>query len=174
MALTRIQPNTDGTTLVTRLNRKYKDVDLNFSPRPGTLFDDGIRRGDIYKKEQVRAIDQSIQNILLTNKMEKPFDPKFGSDLRRLLFELDTTISEQQVSLVIESALREYEPRVEVLEVNLYDPGASKQVPRGIDNVFFYSTGGGDERYSLVVTVVCKILNTGEEFSSQVNMSRLR
>ena len=174
MALTRIQPNTDGTTLVTRLNRKYKDVDLNFSPRPGTLFADGIRRGDIYKKEEIRAIDQSIQNILLTNKLEKPFDPNFGSDLRRLLFELNTMVSEDEVREHIVDSLSEYEPRVRVKDVELFDPGAAKPVPRGIEDVFFYSTGGGDERYSLIVTVICEIINSGENISTQVNMSRLR
>ena len=174
MALTRIQPNTDGTTLSTRIKKDFKDVDLNFSPRPGTMFDDGVRRGDIYKKEQLRAIDQSITNILLTNKFEKPFDPDFGSDLRRLLFELNTTVSEHDVSQTVIRALSNYEPRVEVIDVKIFDQGADKPVPRGIDDIFFYSTSGGDERYSLLVTVVCRILNTGEELSTQVNLSRLR
>lgn len=175
MALKRIEPNVSDTTLVTRLHREYSDIDLKFLSRKGTIFEDGVRRGDIYKKKDVKAIDQSISNILTTDKGEKPFDPDFGSDLRRLLFELNTTITEYDVRRTVIHALERDEPRVEVLNVTVFDNGAGKEVPRGIDNVFFYSNGAvGDERYSLTVTAYCRIKNTGEEITSSVNMNRLR
>lgn len=175
MALKRIEPNVTDKTLVTRLNREYRDVDLKFMSRKGTIFEDGIRRGDVYKKENIRSIDQSIENILTTNKGEKPFDPKFGSDLIRLLFELNTTIGEEFVRQVVVESLRRDEPRVEVTNVEIFDAGAAEPVPRGISDVFFYSTGNvGEERYSLTITVRCKILNTGEEIVTSVNMNRLR
>lgn len=174
MALKRIEPNTSDKTLVTRLYREYRDIDLKFMSRKGTIFEDGIRRGDIYKKEDVKAIDQSIANILTTDRGEKPFYPKFGSDLRRLLFELNTTIGEEFVRQVVIESLRRDEPRVEVLDVVLYDEGAAQQVPKGITDVFYYSSSGGDARYTLVITVHCRIKNTGEEITTQVNMNRLR
>lgn len=176
MPLKRIEPNSSDTTLTTRISREYSDLDLKFSSRKGTIFEDGVRRGDIYRKMNIKSIDQSIANILTTNKGEKPFNPKFGSDLRRLLFELNTTIGEEFVTQVVTESLRRDEPRVQVLSVNLYDEGAAKMVPKGISDVFFYSAGhGGQERYySLTITVNCKILNTGEDISTQVNMNRLR
>lgn len=175
MTLKRIEPNVSDNPITTRISREYSDVDLKFMSRPGTVFEDGVRRGDIYTKKNLKSIDQSIANILTTNKGEKPFDPKFGSDLRRLLFELNTTIGEEFVRQIVIESLRRDEPRVEVIDVELFDEGAAQQVPRGIQDVFFYSSGhGGDERYSLIVTTKCRILNTGEEITTSVNMNRLR
>lgn len=175
MPLKRIEPEGSDVTLVTRLHREYRDIDLTFNRKPGTIFEDGKRRGDVYKKTDVKAIDQSIANILTTNKGEKPFDPGFGSDLRRLLFELNTTIAEDDVRQIVIRSLQRDEPRVEVLDVSIYDTGAEKTVPRGIDNVFFYASGNqGDDRYTMIVTAYCKILNTDQEIRTSVNMNRLR
>jgi phage baseplate assembly protein W len=174
MPLKRIEPGRIDRTLTTTVSREYKDIDLSLTSKKGTMFEDGKRRGDIYKRFDLRAIDQSIQNILLTAKGEKPFDPDFGSNLRRLLFELNTSVTASMVENEIKSALRIYEPRVKVRDVKLYDNGAAREVPKGIDNIFFYSTGGGDDRYSLTVTVVCEIKNTGQVVQAQVNMNRLR
>ena len=174
MALKRIEPGRTDATLTTSTAREYKDFDLAFAPRRGTVFEDGIRRGDIFKKQDLKSIDQSIQTILLTNHYEKPFNPLFGSDLRRLLFGLSTETSEGEVRDIIIQSLERDEPRVEVLEIDIFDAGASKQVPRGIENIFFYSTGGDADRYSLIITVLCRIKATGVEVSTQVNMNRLR
>ena len=174
MALKRIEPGRTDGTLITTVSRKYKDLDLSFSPKRGTMFEDGVRRGDVYKKEDIRAIDQSIQNILLTNRYEKPFEPEFGSDLRRLLFGLSTELSEGETRDIILDSIEKYEPRVQVLEVELFDAGAEQQVPRGIENVFFYSTGTDADRYSLIITVYSRIKATGVDIATQVNMNRLR
>ena len=174
MALKRIEPGRTDGTLITTVDREYKDLDLSFSPKRGTMFEDGIRRGDVYKKEDIRAIDQSIQNILLTNRFEKPFQPEFGSDLRRLLFGLSTELSEGETRDIILDSIEKYEPRVQVLEVELFDAGAAKQVPRGIENVFFYSTGADTDRYSLIITVYSRIKATGVDIATQINMNRLR
>jgi phage baseplate assembly protein W len=174
MALKRITPGLSDTTLVTTIPKRYIDIDSSFARKNGTVFNDGVRRGDVYKKLDVKAIDQSIKNILLTNKGEKPFDPDFGADLRKLLFELNTTVSEPLFRDTIREAIVEYEPRVRVKDVVLYDPGADEQVPRGISDIFFYKTGTGDNRYSLLVTVITEIRNTGQEVTSSINMNRLR
>lgn len=175
MALKRITPGLSDTTLVTKVRREFKDLNASFAAKPGTLFEDGVTRGDVYKKEDVKAVMWSVENILLTNNLEKPFDPDFGADLRRLLFGLNTEVSEGEVREYVEQAIREYEPRVEVLDVSIFDPVVDKEVPKGIDNIFFYKTGGvGDERYSLIINVLCRIKNTTIDFTTQVNMNRLR
>ena len=174
MALKRIEPGRTDGTLITTVAREYRDFDLAFAPKRGTLFEDGVRRGDIYKREDVKAIDQSIQNILLTNRYEKPFNPLYGADLRRLLFGLSTEVSEGEVNDIVRNAIRRDEPRVEVLGVEIFDAGANQQVPRGIENVFFYSTGTDADRYSLIITVFSRIKAIGVEIATQVNMNRLR
>jgi phage baseplate assembly protein W len=176
MALKRIQPGLSDTTLVTTVPKNYRDLDLSFAPKRGTVFEDGVRRGDVYKKVDIRSIEQSVENILLTNKGEKPFQPRFGSDLRRLLFELNTMVTEPDVRRTVEKALEFYEPRIEVLDVEITDLGAdNRKVPKGSANVFLYATVKHEEaRHSLVITVYARIKNTGQEIATQVNMNRLR
>ena len=174
MALVRKVPDTVDTTLSTRVRREYSDLDAHFSARPGTLFEDGVKRGDIYKKKDLRSIEQSIENIVLTNHYEKPFRPRFGSNLRRLLFELSTTLGEQDVADMVKRSIERDEPRVVVERVELFDLGAAQQVPRGISDIFFYSAKSNEDRYSLSIIVYCKMINTGQDFQTTVNMSRIR
>ena len=176
MALKRITPGLSDTTLVTKVRRENKDLNAVFAAKPGTLFEDGAKKGDIYKRVDVKAVMWSVENILLTDKLEKPFDPNFGADLRKLLFDLDTEVSEGEVTEVVTEAIELYEPRVEVLNVSITDLTADKQVPRGIDNIFFYKTSSQNDadRYALTIDVTCRILNTPIDFTTQINMNRLR
>ena len=175
MSLKRVTPGLTDTTLVTKINRNYRDVDLAFARKPGTTFDDGITRGDIYKKVDVRSVEQSIKNILLTNHYEKPFQPLFGTNLRRLLFELDTWISEPEIKDKIVVAITKWEPRVKVLDIELYDPKQERVIPKGTANVFLYAgTNNENVRHTLAVTVYAQILNTGQNISTAVNMNRIR
>ena len=174
MALRRIVPENISTTLSTRIRKEYMDIDNTLSIKPGTLFEDGVKRGDIYKKKDIRAVEQSIHNILLTNHFEKPFNPFFGANLRRLLFELDTTISESEVVDMIARAIKRDEPRVSLSKVILYDASAERSIPRGIENIFFYSARSGVAEHTLQITVFGTIKNTGQEITTEVSMSRLR
>lgn len=174
MTVKRIEPNVADRSLSTTVANNYKDFDRNFGHKRGTLFPDGVRRGDLYKKEDIKSIDQSIATILTTNNLEKPFLPDFGSDLRKLLFDLNTMVSEPDFRRTIIQSLEKYEPRVEVLDVSIFDLGEEQQVPRGIDNIFYYSSGVDADRYSLLVTVYCRIRNTGQLIETAVNMNRIR
>ena len=174
MTITRKEPsNLNDKTLLTTVNRNYKDVDLSFVTKSGTVFDDGSRKGDVYKKVDIRAVEQSIKNILLTNYYEKPFQPLFGSDLRRLLFELDTMVSEPQVRDLISRAIRKWEPRVSVTKIELQLPG-DLPVPKGESDIFFYATKSGVDVHTLTVLITASIRNTGQEINTRVNMNRLR
>ena len=174
MALKRITPGLKDTTLVTKIDREYKDLDLSFASKPGTKFEDGTTRGDVYRKVDVRSVEQSMKNILLTNWYEKPFQPFFGANLRQLLFELDTMVSEPEVNELIRSAIERWEPRVEVQDIELNDPGAAQVVPKGINNVFYYSSSSDSRNHTLIITVHARILNTGQEISTSVSMNRIR
>ena len=174
MAIKRVEPtNLNSATLSTTVNKNYKDMDLSFANKNGTVFEDGVRRGDVYKKVDLRSVEQSMKNILLTNLYEKPFQPLFGADLRRLLFELDTMVSEPQVRDVIVRALSRWEPRVEVRKIELFLPG-DQMVPKGISDIFFYASKNGVEAHSLVVVIYADIKNTGREIVTRVNMNRIR
>ena len=174
MPIKRISPGLSGTTLVTTAPREYKDLDLKFAAKRGTLFDDGSRKGDVYKKTDTSSVIQSIENILLTNHYDKPFQPLFGADLVRLLFELNTTISEPKIEQIVREEIEKHEPRVQVLSVEVYDTGAEAMVPKGIENVFFYSSNPGAKDHSLILYVSIRIKNTNEQVRIPVNMNRIR
>lgn len=129
----------------TSRSSNYKDIDLTFKAK-GTS-------GDIFKKENAAAVKQSIKTLLLTNRLEKPFNTDFGGDIQGRLFGLaiDSTASEikDQVLYTIEK----YEPRAEVLDLIVtLDP----------------------DRNSLHVNVEFKIINTGVlvEFSTVIERVR--
>ena len=91
--------------------RTYTDVDFSFRANPVT--------GDIGLKRDDRAIKQSVLNILLTKRGEKPFDPTFGSNITAQLFENFDPIVETLLDEEIRSSLRNHEPRVRVLNVTV-------------------------------------------------------
>ena len=174
MAIKRVEPtNLNSATLSTTVNKNYKDMDLSFVNKNGTVFEDGVRRGDVYKKVDLRSVEQSMKNILLTNLYEKPFQPLFGADLRRLLFELDTMVSEPQVRDLIGRAINKWEPRVSIEKIDLFLPG-DQMVPKGTSDIFFYAAKSGTEAHTLLVVIYANIKNTGQEIVTRVNMNRLR
>jgi phage baseplate assembly protein W len=93
-----------ATTIIENISRQYRDLDLNFIVHP-------IKK-DINKNVNEMAVINSIKNIVLTNRFEKPFDPDFGSDVRRLLFENLDTITASVLEREIETCITNYEPRV--------------------------------------------------------------
>jgi phage baseplate assembly protein W len=96
-------------TLRTNVVREYKDLDLNFTIHP-------VKK-DLNKLTAERAVVNSIKNLVSTSHYEKPFNPSFGSNLRRLLFEnadkFTATLIEREISEVISN----YEPRATVNNV---------------------------------------------------------
>jgi phage baseplate assembly protein W len=81
-----------------------KDFDLSFRRHPST--------GKLLVKKGDEAIKQSLKNLVLTNRYERPFRPEFGGDVRKRLFDLFSTISAADFGIQIETAVRNYEPRV--------------------------------------------------------------
>ena len=57
----------------------FKDLSVTFKTHPVT--------DDLVCVKDKAAVVQAIQNLILTNKGERPFQPKIGSSVRELLFE---------------------------------------------------------------------------------------
>ena len=98
-----------NTNKSVRSNKAYSDLNLNFNKNPATK--------DVAKLFDVQAIKRSVENIILTNKYERPFNSDFGCNLRGFLFENITepllVVIKDRVSMAIEK----YEPRVSVEDV---------------------------------------------------------
>ena len=86
-------------------------MDLDFLPHPTT--------GDILRKTGPDAIKRSVRNLILTNYYEKPFRPGIGSNALKLLFENANPFSATFLKDAIMEVIRNYEPRVEMLDVTV-------------------------------------------------------
>ncbi len=89
------------------------DLDLSFIPNPVT--------GDINPLRDIEAIKRSVKNLILTNFQERPFQPEIGSGVRGLLFELADPITIHDIETAISRTINNFEPRVNLLEVNVND-----------------------------------------------------
>jgi hypothetical protein len=90
-------------TATTDTVRDFKDLDLSFIPHP-------VKK-DINKHVGVKAVINSIKNLVLTNHYEKPFQPEIGSNVRKLLFENLDPITAIAMQREIYQVIKNYEPR---------------------------------------------------------------
>lgn len=90
-----------------------KDFDFSFSPHPLT--------GDLPIKEDNRAIQQSLRNLVLTNFYERGFNTEVGSNMKSSLFENITPLVAQSLKEDIEEVIDNFEPNVELVDVAVRD-----------------------------------------------------
>lgn len=95
---------------------------------------------DLIAIKNETAIARSLRNLVLTNQGERFFDNNLGSRVNNLLFENLDDITASSVRSEIENVINNYEPRVELISVEVkpdYDNGELNVVVRyyivGID-----------------------------------------
>jgi|TARA_B110000211_G_scaffold143796_1_gene164145 phage baseplate assembly protein W len=136
--------NLGVSTLIGTRTKLYKDIDLTFANKPS---------GEIFKKEDAAAVKQAVKNLMLTNYFEKPFQPRFGGNLREMLFDLADDDAEEDIEDRIKNAIGVFEPRARAL------------------NVTAVAT---PERNSIRVTVEFRVINTQETVTVTTVLARLR
>jgi phage baseplate assembly protein W len=99
-------------TVTTDTVRDFKDLDLSFIPHP-------VKK-DINKHVGVKAVINSIKNLVLTNHYEKPFQPEIGSNVRKLLFENIDELTSIALQREISQVIANYEPRASVSKVYVF------------------------------------------------------
>ena len=124
--------------------RVYKDIDLTFAVKPS---------GEIFKKTDAAAVKQAVKNLMLTNYYEKPFQPRFGANLRDLLFDLADDESEEDIEERCLNAINVFEPRAEALNVTAI---------------------ANPDRNSIQVVVEFRVINTEELVKFTTTLARLR
>ena len=127
------------------IQETYKDLDFTFKQNPNT--------NDIGIKKNNAAVIQSCLNILRTNHGERPFDYNFGANLRAYLFENMTNITAAQMSTSINTALKNSEPRIEVLNTNIQANADSNEVR---------------------ITVTGRVISSNEILDVSTSLERLR
>ena len=123
----------------------YKDLDFTFKQNPNT--------NDVGIKKNNDAVKQSVLNILRTNHGERPFNYNFGANLRAYLFENMTSITAAQMSTSVNTALQNWEPRIEVLNTNIQAKASENDV---------------------YITVTGRVISTNEVIDIATTIERLR
>ena len=98
----------------------FKDLNITFKKHPVT--------NDVVVSRDASAIKQAIVNVLLTNKGERLMNPKYGSDIRRYLFDPLDYGTANQITGNIKSTIDTFEPRISVLNL--------RALPNDDDNGF--------------------------------------
>jgi hypothetical protein len=96
---------------VQRQSKKFKDISPSFQVSPLTY--------DLLALTNGNAIARSVKNLVLTSPGEKFFQPDFGSRINSLLFEQLNDVTASEVRDEIENVIKRFEPRVELLKVNV-------------------------------------------------------
>ena len=96
-----------------RVSKSFKDVSMSFKFNPLS--------GDLIALKNENAIARAVRNIVLTSPGEKLFDPDFGSSVSEILFENVDEITAVSIQDEIRNCLNNYEPRVDLVDVNV-DP----------------------------------------------------
>ena len=122
----------------------YKDIDLTFAAKPS---------GEIFKKTDAAAVKQAVKNLMLTNHFEKPFQPRFGANLRDLLFDLADEDAEEDIEERCINAINVFEPRAQALNVTAI---------------------AKPDRNSIAVVVEFRVINTEELVKFTSTLARLR
>ena len=94
-----------------RDSQGFKDLSMTFQANP--LND------DLIALKNANAIARSLRNIVFTLPGEKFFNPNFGSRITESLFENIDEISATVIVDEIRESIDNYEPRVELIDVNV-------------------------------------------------------
>jgi len=94
-------------TFTTNIARQFKDLDLNFTIHP--------LKKDLNKHLDATAVINAIKNLVLTSHYEKPFNPDYGSNVRKLLFENLDIITASAIEREIKQTIESFEPRVRII-----------------------------------------------------------
>jgi len=88
----------------------FKDLSITFKKHPVT--------DDLVTVKDKSAIAQSITNLLMTRRGERPFQPTLGSGLDNVLFEPLDYGSAAMIKSEISKCLSRYEPRINVRRID--------------------------------------------------------
>ena len=94
-----------------RVSKGFKDLSMTFQVNPINY--------DLIALKNETAIARSIRNLVLTYPGERFFNENLGSKVSRSLFENLDEISASVVKDEIENTIRNYEPRVNLISVNV-------------------------------------------------------
>ena len=101
----------DRFSLSNRDNQVFSDFLTDLNPHPVSK--------DVLRFVNENAVSRAIRNLILTDKRERLYQPKIGSNIRKMLFEPMGDSTAQLISMFIQTTITDYEPRARVLSVEV-------------------------------------------------------
>ena len=95
-----------------RVSPGFKDISMTFQVNP--------LNNDLIGLKNENAIARSVRNIVFTLPGEKFFDENFGSQISASLFENVDDITANQIEEEIRQSIENFEPRVELTDVEVF------------------------------------------------------
>lgn len=99
----------DKFTVTSLRSERYSDFYNSFSKNFGTK--------DLARLTNEDSIINSLKNIILTRKGERPFFPEFGCNISGLLFENFSKFTTDAIETEIKTAVENFEPRIKTIKV---------------------------------------------------------
>lgn len=96
---------------VERISKEFKDLSMSLQVSPLNY--------DILALKNETAIARAVRNLVSTVPGERFFNPRVGSDISQSLFENIDPISASVIKSQIEETIKNYEPRVELVNVEV-------------------------------------------------------
>lgn len=96
---------------VERISKEFKDISLSLQVNP--------INNDLITIKNETAIARSIRNLIFTLPGEKFFNQSLGSNITQSLFENIDDVSSASIQSEIRSTIENYEPRVELISVDV-------------------------------------------------------
>ena len=115
-----------------RVSPGFKDISMTFQANPLNF--------DLIGLKNENAIARSVRNIVFTLPGEKFFDENFGSRISASLFENIDDITANVISDEITQSIERYEPRVDLINVEVFPNFDSN----GFDVTIVYNIIGAD------------------------------
>jgi hypothetical protein len=135
----------DKFTAADKQNQIYSDFLTNLSSHPAS--------NDIVRFVNENAVTRSIKNLMLTDKGERLFQPKIGSNIRRMLFEPMGPSTATAISSYVSDTIEKHEPRAKVIRIDV------------IPNY---------DRNAYVISIVYFIINKQEPVTTEITLYRVR
>ena len=121
-------------------NTRFRDISLSFEPNPLT--------GDLLVRNDIDAIKDSVRNLILLGRGEKPFKPSIGGNAYAILFDTYTVATKTVAEARISNSLAQYEPRIKDVAIMIARPS-----PNTLDIRVQFLVVGTTEIQTLKVSV---------------------
>ena len=103
-----------------RISRKFRDISFSFARNPVN--------DDILSINDADAIKRAVINLVRTKSGERFYDSLVGTEVEASLFEVQSPEVANNLKIDIENVLKNYEPRVDDVEVEVNYPLDSNEI----------------------------------------------